>query len=222
MASVFQDFNPYGLFTPAQPGTQITRGSLISFNYPRSLGADMNAIHDGAPMVVITDVKANYIRGVNLHYLTVPYVKDFLLRNAHNTNLTYQTSIKQDKYLSDSFRMYYLNGMQQRKKLDMSFLLQLLTAVRSFSPQELERIRNELRQQIQQRMQIKAAELNSYTEWQNKMRLQQLQQLQSQNPNIMTPPPAPTPTPQPQTSVPVPPAPMPTQPQAATNQPNVV
>jgi hypothetical protein len=72
--------------------------------------------------------------------------------------------------------MYYRLGMQQQRKLDVSFLMQLLSVVRSFSPDELERIRNELRQQIQRRVQIKAAELNAYAEWQNQTRAKPMTQ----------------------------------------------
>jgi hypothetical protein len=177
-----QALNPLNLFVPATNGEPIRPGSLISFKYPYSLARVPSAIHDSSPMLIITDVRSAYVRGVNLHYLTVPYVKDFLLRTQGQT-ISY-ANIKPDRYLADAFRMYYFKGMQQMRKLDMTFLLQLLTAVRSFSPTELERIRNELRQQIQKRLQIKAAELNTYTQWQNQSR---------QSPILPTPqPPMPT------------------------------
>jgi hypothetical protein len=165
-----------GLFTSGAPNTTIGRGSLISFNYPRSMSYKPNRLHDPTPILIISDIQPTYIRGVNLHYLTVPYLKTFLLSNGRNTNFNYATNIKPDKYLADSFRMYYRLGMQQQRKLDVSFLMQLLSVVRSFSPDELERIRNELRQQIQRRVQIKAAELNAYAEWQNQTRAKPMTQ----------------------------------------------
>jgi hypothetical protein len=208
MASVFENYNPMGLFNPiAGQGTQVGRGSLISFSYPMSMSREQNIIHDPTPMVIISDVKPTYIRGVNLHYLTVPYVKTFLIRNSRNPNFNYATSIKPDKYLADSFRMYYFGGMKQKRKLDMTFLMQILTAVRNFSPTELQRIRNELKQQIQQRLQVKATELNAYTEWQNRMR-QPIPQ-----PTLTVPQPIPTPIPQA-------PPPQPVQPVQQTTDPN--
>ena len=170
--------NPNSLFQPwqrAAVGDPVSRGSLISFNYPRSLSQERYQIHDPTPMVIITDVnkQAGYIRGVNLHYLSVPNVKDFLIKNARNPNFAYNTMVKPDLALANSFRMYYFGGMFNKRRLDTDFLLQLLNSVRSFSPSEIERVRNELRMQIQKRLQAKASELNAYAEWQNQQRQQQ-------------------------------------------------
>jgi hypothetical protein len=186
-----QALNPLGLFVPATNSEPIRPGSLISFKYPASLAKVPTAIHDPSPMVIITDIRPTYIRGVNLHYLTVPYIKEFLLRNAQNPGFNYAMSVKPDRYLADAFRMYYFKGMQQKRRLDMKFLMQLLTAVRSFSPTELERVRNELKQQIQSRLQIKAAELNTYTEWQKQQGKQQMQP-----PQMMQQPPTNPPLPE--------------------------
>jgi hypothetical protein len=78
--------------------------------------------------------------------------------------------------------MYYRYGMMSIRRLDTDFLMNLLNAVRSFSPNELERIRKVLRDQINQRLQVKASELNAYTKW-----------LQDLNRRPMTPQQQPTP-----------------------------
>lgn len=219
MSLVNPTLNANSLFLPwhTAPGQLVSRGSLISFGYPSSQSRDRCAIHDPSPMVIITDVntRAGYIRGVNLHYLTVPDVKGFLLQNARNPNFTYTNIVKPNAAWADSFRMYYFRGMINKRRLDTDFLLQLLNAVRSFSPSELERVRNELRQQIQRRTQAKAAELNAYTEWQNRQRQQQQPIVE---PIVSPQPPQPTvPAPQPFAPAPAPVAPAETN---VVNEPN--
>ena len=79
---LFSDFNPLQKVAANQYGmgaaSGITRGSLVSFQYPRSFAMIPNVIHDPYPMVILTDIWPQYIRGVNLHYLTFPYVKKLI------------------------------------------------------------------------------------------------------------------------------------------------
>jgi len=168
MAGLFEDFNPVGRVATNQHGpsfgSRVTMGSLISFHYPQSWAVVPNVIHDSHPMVLITDIWPNYVRGVNLHYLTFPYIKQKLLEYG-NKSFQYQQNIKQDKYFANSFRVYVRRGMLQPKMLDIEFLINVLASVRSFSPGELEKIRMNIQKQIQQRLQAKADELTSYEEW---------------------------------------------------------
>ena len=181
MVGLFEDFNPIQRVATNQhgmSGNKITSGSLISFSYPQSYATIPNVIHDPFPMVLITDVwkKAGYIRGVNLHYLTFPYIKR-LLTGFGGKSFNYQMNIKADKYLANSFRMYVMQGVRQPKRLDTDFLLNVLGSVRSFSPGELEQIRMNIQQQIQQRLQTKAEELTAYEEWRSSMTDSQKRQL---------------------------------------------
>lgn len=168
MAGLFQDFDPLLRMTKAEStGSSglITAGSLISFQYPRSMGMIPNVIHDPHPMVILTDVfPPHFIRGVNLHYLTFRYVKHILESYGGNTGFTY-LNIKPDKYLAQAFRMYKLAGVIRPKRLDTEWLKHVLASVQSFNPGEIEKIRLNIQQQIQQRLQAKAKELTSYDQW---------------------------------------------------------
>lgn len=154
----------------------ITRGSLISFNYARSLAMSPNMIHDPRPMVIITDIWPNYIRGVNLHYLTFPYIKRILQMYGGNGMFSY-SNIKPDPYVANAFRMYVRAGVQRPKRLDTEWLLGVLAESRSFSPGEIEKIRTNIEQQIQARLQAKANELTSYEEWRRSLAPTQQRQL---------------------------------------------
>jgi hypothetical protein len=54
----------------ASPNKPIGRGSLITFNYIFHKSG-----HDPYPVVLVTDIWPNYIRGINLNYLTFPTIK---------------------------------------------------------------------------------------------------------------------------------------------------
>lgn len=162
MAGIFTDFfNPFQRVNSNQFGMSdktVGRGSLIAFNYPSSLAIKPNMIHDPYPLVIVTDIWPKVVRGVNLHYLTFPYIRNILQGNCGNTGYSYYR-VKPDAYIANAFRMYYRQGMSQVKKMDCEFLLTLLGSVRSWSPSEIEAVRQQISQQIKQRIQTKASEL---------------------------------------------------------------
>ena len=175
MAGLFDDFedpltrvpsNQYGISVK-----KISKGALVSFNYPESHAIKPNPIHDPYPMVIVTDVWPRYIRGVNLHYLVFPYIKNVLNRGGGNTGFS-SLHIRSDKYLANAFRMYVRTGIRRAKILDFDFLMTILNSVRSFSPSELERIKQTIEAQIQERLQVRADELTSYEEWKNRQMAQ--------------------------------------------------
>lgn len=179
MPGLFNDFNPLQRLAANQygvSGNAITKGSLISFHYPRSYAMIPNVIHDPYPMVIITDIWPQYIRGVNLHYLTFPYVKRILENWGGNQSFSY-SNIRPDKYMANAFRMYVRAGVQRPKRLDSEWLKTILQSVRSFAPGEIEKIRANIQQQIQQRLQAKAKELTSYEEWRKGLTDSQQRQL---------------------------------------------
>lgn len=163
MAGLFEEINPLKRAARRGAPKPIGRGSLISFHYPQSHALSSNIIHDPYPMVILTDIWPNYIRGLNLHYLTFPYIKKVLL-NFGEKNFSY-SQVKTDQYMADAFRMYVRRGMLQPKRLDTEWLTEVLASVNSFSPGELEQIRMSVQKQIQNRLQAKANELTSYEEW---------------------------------------------------------
>lgn len=172
MAGLFKEFNPLQKLASNQYGltgtNQITKGSLISFHYPISFAIIPNIIHDHYPMVILTDIWPNYIRGLNLHYLTFPYVKKILEMYGGNTSFSY-ANIKPDAYLANAFRMYVRAGVQKPRKLDTEWLKTVLREVRSFAPGEIEKIRANIQQQIANRLQAKAKELTAYEQWRKQL-----------------------------------------------------
>lgn len=175
---LFQDFNPLQRIAANQHNVStrsIGRGSLISFHYPQSFASIPNVIHDPYPLVIITDIWPQYIRGVNLHYLTFPYIKR-LLTGYGSSGFSY-FQIKADRYLANAFRMYVRIGVRQPKRLDSEWLTSVLANVRSFAPGEVEKIRANIQKQIQQRLQAKANELTSYEQWRSQLNESQKRQL---------------------------------------------
>lgn len=168
----------------------IGRGSLIAFHYPQSMAAHPNVIHDAYPLVIVADIWPTYLRGVNLHYVTLPMIRDMLNAYGNNQSFTYQT-IKLNRALAESFRIYHRNGMGQVKKLDLEFLQMVLKSdgIRSFTPAELERVRQAVEAQIRARLQVQADELTAYEQWrQNAINQQQMRQTTANMPPPMQPP----------------------------------
>lgn len=177
---LFKDFNPASRIAANQQGVnvkyasnqqeavnnKIARGTLIAFHYPISYAKEPYIIHDPHPMVIITDIWPKFLRGVNLHYLTFPYIKQILQGHCNNSNYSWRT-VKSDKYIAGAFRMYSRMGMKQVKKMDCSWLLDVLGAVRSFSESELQKLQEQIQAQIQAKLQAKAKELTSYEDFRN-------------------------------------------------------
>lgn len=145
--------------------TTVVRGSLIMFNYGLHKPG-----HDAFPLVLVTDPeypekdppiqagsapknrKGQYLRGINLHYLTFPIIKKLIFPNnsqsiCENPVFTYQY-IKNNEYISSAFRQYKRNGIQNVKKLDCQFIVNAMGISRSFDPNEIEAIRKSVRDQI--------------------------------------------------------------------------
>jgi len=178
VSSLFSSFNPFQQLASNQfgfVGGGTSRGDLITFNYPHSWARKPNVIHDPYPLVIVTDVWPQHLRGVNLHYLTFPYIKNILQPNCGNKGFTY-SNIRADKYVAGAFRMYYRQGIRQPKKLDCSWLLQLMGAVRKWSPDEIDRVRQQIREQIQQRLQVKSDELSAQDRYRIGQKAEQVRQ----------------------------------------------
>lgn len=142
------------LFRPIDPMGQsnfVGKGSLVTFNYTFF-------VHDPYPLVVVTDVfPGNVMRGVNLHYLTFPYIKA-LIRSS-NPAFSYQ-NIKGDQYIVNAFRSYKWHGIRQIKKLDSDFILTVMATARSFDPNEIQAIRQSVKDQINMQMNPRASDLS--------------------------------------------------------------
>lgn len=124
----------------------VGKGSLITFSYLFHKPG-----HDPSPLVLVTDIWQHYVRGVNLHYLTFPYIRKLLqpggMNACNNPRFSYY-NIKGDAYIVGAFRQYKRPGIRQIRMLDCSFLLNVLASVRSIDPNEVEQIRRVVREQI--------------------------------------------------------------------------
>jgi hypothetical protein len=155
-----QQAQPYRNIVSNQHGPSVKtigKGSLIYFNY-------LFWQHDPYPLVIVTDIFEGYIRGVNLHYLTFPYIKKILqpqvnLANCDNRSFSYY-NIKDNQYIVNAFRTYKRMGIRSVKALDCAFILNVMASVRSMDPQEVENIRAAIQQQMRARVQPKAQELS--------------------------------------------------------------
>ena len=131
-----------------RPGRNIiAKGSIAVFSY---VSQQRNyQIHDPTPLVIVSDIFTDMIRGVNLHYLTLPYVKSLVMAHANNPNFSFRF-ISGDSYIVGAFRSYKRAGISQLKMLDANFLKNLLTVVRALDPGEIEQMREQVRQMIEQ------------------------------------------------------------------------
>lgn len=137
--------NPLNLFRPAEPWSPVNsvvrKGSIVLFNYA---GQTRHRIRDPHPLVLVAGIYADKVSGVNLHYLTLPYVKGLVLSAANNPRFSY-SFVKGDSYIVDAFRSYKRSGISQMRVLDTAFLKNLLTVVRSLNPGEVEQIRKQVK-----------------------------------------------------------------------------
>ena len=117
------------------------RGALASFSY-------LYWKHDPSPLCIVTDVFADRIRGVNLHYLTYRYMKGILGNYCGKQDFSYRY-IMHDNFAVNAFRTYKKQGIQQLKILDCDIINNALMQVRSFNPKELDAIRQEIEKQLQ-------------------------------------------------------------------------
>jgi len=146
----FQKFRGANQFGPNLQ--TVGKGSLIKFYYTGIPGRSI--IHDRNPVVILYSMKGkgsdtSVIRGVNIRYLTFPYIKHLLSPNINSTNcdnpsISYD-NIKGDKYITDAFRSYKRVGIKRLRKLDCNFINSVLSGMRSFNPNEVEEMRNYVR-----------------------------------------------------------------------------
>lgn len=126
----------------------VSKGSVITFSY---MGQTSHMIRDPNPMIIVSDIFNDMIRGVNLHYLTLPYMQAMIQnRNmAGNNNFSYKFIVN-DKYIVDSFRSYKRIGISNLKMLDINFLKRLLGLSQTLNINELEQMRQQVRSMLEQ------------------------------------------------------------------------
>ena len=156
MAIPFQDAILNKLSAPAPIRAQVTRGSLVTFNYLFHKPG-----HDPQPLVLITDVLDQYVRGINLHYLTFPVIKKLIYpapgRSVCDSPAFSYEYIKAQGYIiRKAFRQYKRSGVAGIQKLNCDFIVNAMAITRSFDPNEIEAIRKSVREQIQRMANVQA------------------------------------------------------------------
>lgn len=134
----------------------LQKGSLCSAQY-------LFWQHDPNPLVLVTDVWGDKIRGVNLHYLTFKYVKS-LLDQYCNKQLFGYSLVKHDQYIINAFRTYKKAGLRNLQLLDCDIINNQFKQQRKaykYNPQELKTIREMLRKQLNDAANPKAEELSN-------------------------------------------------------------
>jgi hypothetical protein len=149
-----QFFSPVGPKSVQSSTNVLAKGSLISFNYAFWK-------NDAYPLVVVSDSNRDVgkLWGVNIHYLTFPYIRKLLEISTGNPAFSYK-SIAADGYLSRAYRSYKWNGIRQVKVLDYKFLLNVMTMVRTFDPAEVQIMRRQVQEQMRQQINPKATNLS--------------------------------------------------------------
>lgn len=134
-------------------------GTLVTFQYKFFKT-------DPYPLVIITSVnQGQFIKGINLHYLTFSYIKTVLQTHAGNTSFSWN-QVKLDTYLSNAFRHYKWAGIawQSFRTLDAQLIVKVANMVRSIDPNEVRAIKQSIREQINQQMNVTADQLSAQTQ----------------------------------------------------------
>lgn len=142
----FQNLFTNPQLTQRTPNVPIVKkGSIISFYY---IGQTKRQIHDPYPLIIVSDMFTEMIRGVNLHYLTLPYVRNMVTTYAQK-DFSYKY-IKGDSYIVSAFRSYKRSGISQVRMLDVAFLKNLLSVVRALDVGEIDQMRQQIQNMMQQ------------------------------------------------------------------------
>lgn len=131
-----------------QPAPQpVTKGSLVIFHY-------MLWKNDPTPVVIVSNYEpGTVLKGINLHYLSFPYVKRVLGLGGGNPSFSYY-NIKADRYISGAFRSYNWRGIDfsGMRVIDAKFLLRMMNLSSSFDPLQLRAMRQQVEQQLAQQV----------------------------------------------------------------------
>jgi hypothetical protein len=97
-----------------------------------------------------------------MHYVTFPIAKKLVL-SLKSVPASYE-AIKNEKMLKSSYRTYKQSGLSIIKAIDFEFLITIANQMRSFDPAEIERIRQDIRSQLLQKVNQTVEELKSQSE----------------------------------------------------------
>lgn len=155
--NVIQQLFQPAAFDPAAIQT-VTKGSIITFRY---VGQQRDyAVRDRYPAIIVSDpagyvdrrtgkVHPDIVRGVNIHYLTLPSLREMLFNYA-NPGFSY-ASIRGNVEFVRAYRSYKRNGIDTStlRMLDVEFLKNLSRVLPSLELNEVEQMRAQIREMIE-------------------------------------------------------------------------
>jgi hypothetical protein len=125
--------------------------------------------HDPSPLVLVSSrYKDGRVAGVNLHNLTLNDMKNLIAQYC-NKSFNYQTNIKGRKEIIKGFRTYRPDGLKKVRMIDCQYFLSTLGVVqhsRMMSPGEVEKIRQQIQQQLRQKVTPTAQDLTKNSQQQ--------------------------------------------------------
>jgi hypothetical protein len=134
----------------------LVRGTVATFGYNFWK-------HDPYPLVLCCGPdKHGNVCAINMHYLTLNYVKSVIKQYCNNQQFNYGM-IKGDVFAKNAYRSYKPFGVKGIRIFDGNFLAEILGRAKSYNPAEIDKIRQEIQTQIRAKMQKSAEELTQQT-----------------------------------------------------------
>lgn len=139
------------------------KGDLIGFRYTFWK-------HDPHPLVLVTSVyNDGRVAGINLHNLTLWDMKNLVSQYCNKSTISYQTAVKGRREILKGFRTYKWEGIRDIMVMDCQNFLNRLGIVREkklLSPNEIEKLRLQLQQQMKRQVNPKANTLTQHIQQQ--------------------------------------------------------
>lgn len=128
---------------PANVEGSIQPGMLVWFPYTQ-------AKNDMSPLIIVARAEqGRLLKGVNLHYLTFPYIRRVLLGAGGNPSFSYY-NIRSDRYIVNAYRSYTWNAVlwNRAKIFDTKFIIQTISMMKTMDPLQLRAIRMDIENQL--------------------------------------------------------------------------
>jgi len=94
-----------------------------------------------------------------MHYVTFPIAKKLVL-SLKNAPVAYE-AVKGEQMLKNAYRSYKKSGLTIIKAIDLKFLITIADQMRSFDPGEIEKIRQDVQNQLLQKVNQTVEEMKS-------------------------------------------------------------
>lgn len=126
-----------GTFNPIYSLDQAPTGAVLSYHY--SLYR-----HDPYPVIILLRDEGPYLFGINMHYVSFPTVTS--LFRQYGDNMNYE-QVKNDPRIQSAFRRYKKAAISQPRVRKLSEVIKRMSIPRIYPEHEIERARQDFRQQ---------------------------------------------------------------------------